>query len=345
MEAMDELASESLDEIANTCEPCRNTPIDLISPGKNAVNRNIRLHLLHTDNHSYKLEDICTASIMRPLPTFQYLGNIIHDEETRERALNEIFTLIQIESLSLYPNFVFTALVQRPTVNPDLIPPLYPSLRKWIVEVCNKNSSTLPNLFLCVTKSDPLSDPNFYALYNNMDKVDKKSLSNFLRQRISEWNISQHLLAQVLQIALMKGFNIVNPHSDYIALLNVIKTAFHQNSNRLVFVGSVMFWSVKDTLHRDPNHSAQQIKQQINECEMQVLAHAENTPSYIAWIRNVYTLAENLEEYDRNGMSGSDLLELFIQKYRKALNAQFYPYDPILRQYNAGELTWKILTA
>jgi hypothetical protein len=192
----------------------------------------------------------------------------------------------------------------RAVVSENLIPPLQPSLRKWIMLVQQQNNNSLDKLFLCVQKSDPLSDPAFYAQYLRMDKSNTKEVRKHLETRIGAWNQSQNLLAEVLLIELKKTKLMNNPNTN--ELVNAVEEMWSDCRSKFVYNGS----------NAEPADITAKaiIKKQIGECKMK-LAAPNTQDYYISWIQQVYVLTENLlKEYDVDSYNEGELQNLFLQQ-------------------------------
>jgi hypothetical protein len=309
------------------------------SPAGNYNDRAEQIALLFKSNE-LSPEQISYAKNMTQQPVYKFFRNCAKTVAEADAAVFEILGILNLENISLYEKHMSPDL-PRAVVQESLIPPLQPSLRKWIMLVQQQNNNSLDKLFLCVQKSDPLSDPAFYAQYLRMDKSNLKDVRKHLDTRIGEWNQSQNLLAEVLFIALKKTKLLKNSNTN--ELVTAVEEMWSDCRSKFVYKGSNMFWALKEILHAEPDIAAKAIKKQIGECKMKLAG--PNTPDYISWIQQVYNLTENLKEYDVDSYNEGELLELFLQQYKSLVPVQHHPYDNLLKTHQAGELTWNSLKA
>jgi hypothetical protein len=212
------------------------------SPGKKTELRNNRLILLQADEFSYTLDQLSLANIREPLPTYQYLENCVTSSKVRCDLLNEIKLALKMESMSLYPTYIDQNLITRYKVNSDTIPALTTSLRNWMRTVATQNAATLPTLFLCIMKPDPLSDPNLIGLYQKMLQKDVKDCGSWMATKVSEFNSSQKLLAEVLGIALEKSLKLSKTNSEMHKMLTRIKDNWTKKTNCMIIFTFSRFW-------------------------------------------------------------------------------------------------------
>ena len=145
----------------------RTTLISKKSPAKSAASLYSDIHQINHTDYILTLDKLGLASCIDPLACYKFLENCPMDPYERSELKNELFTLLRTDNYG-YSSITDSKLISSAgkihnTV--ENIPGLLPSLRQWIRLVSMEFSSSLQNVFLCVTKPDPLSDPNFISLY------------------------------------------------------------------------------------------------------------------------------------------------------------------------------------
>jgi hypothetical protein len=179
-------------------------------------------------------------------------------------------------------------------------------------------------------------------MYKTMERNDSDKTLDWVSAKISAWNHSQKLLAEVLSIALKKAMKNASPSTPIYKMFETINSTWSNRSNNMVTNGVIMFWALKEILHSDPGQSAFRIKAMIDQQDM-VLSSSTGSPLYAPWIANINKLAEALEEYDEDGYSPTMLVELFIQKYKSVLPHSNFINDKIIDLHNSNKLSWKFL--
>ena len=248
------ISSQGDSTICNLGPPAFSNMVSLDkSPMKTANLLTQTFALRHDNADAYTIDQICTARITKMQPSYLYLTNVIADENTRATELESMLVKIGIEYLDLYPNFLNDK--TPPTVTGVSIPPLTHSLRQWVQTTHEQTSSTLRDLFTCVLRPDPLSSPKFYHLYKTREAERGGEAGVFLRSRVTEWNRSQMLLAEVLNTAL-KNAEASNPSPTMRHLLKLIRIGWkHHSPDATQMRGHHMFWVLKNILHSDPQQS------------------------------------------------------------------------------------------
>ena len=238
------------------------------SPAKSAASRCSTMLPQNQDIYNLTLDKLGLASHMVPLPVYKFLDNISMDSTERIELKLELFTLLRTDQYG-YPYITDVKLSStHGKINDTVqkVPRLLPSLRQWIRLVSMAFSSSLQNLFLCVTKPDPLSDPNFIHLYQTMDK-SQTDIAAWLTHKIAEWNQSESLLREVLTTAIEKALS--SDDEDNMKTYKLVQSIWLRSFNeKMNFNGNIMFWALKDVLHAKPELSARAILDKINTIKM-----------------------------------------------------------------------------
>ena len=134
------------------------------SPVKYTLDRTRLMSHGKGNDWEYSIVDITQAATTKPMPSFEFLANLDIAPELKDALLEDMMFTLGAADLATYTTYLNPDATEV-TINPALIPPLGPSLREWVYEVRHENSATMPTLFICVQRPDPLSYPQFAKLY------------------------------------------------------------------------------------------------------------------------------------------------------------------------------------
>ena len=307
------------------------------SPSKIMSENNAFMASLKKDSGTSTLAMLSLASCTKPVLSFQFLVNVIADPDKRRATLAQMFLALGVEDAARYAMFRQKS-KHAVVVDHALIPPIGPSLRKWIDATNNIN---VQNLFLCVLQPDPLSNSSFVQMYLLKHAEDPTSAATLLQERVAEWIESQVLLSNVLTAALSKAEQAFANDLHHLKLIEQVKKAWSAHHNQMHTFGSAKFWSLKQNMHACSEATAGAIRDHINQYEM--VRMPNGAPDYVTWVKKVNNLAEHLSEYDASGYDAINLFNLFVRKYQMTIASNCRPYDPVIKDIESGVLNWEQL--